>query len=244
MRIKLTIEYDGTDYCGWQIQPNGKSIQQTVTDAIKTITGEAVKLIGSGRTDAGVHAAGQVAHFDASSKIPAEKFANALNAVLPDDIKIIKSELADDNFNARFSAKRKTYEYRIYVSDFPRPLKMRYAARVFTKLNVADMNSAAKFFVGEHDFKCFLASNSSVESTVRTIYRAEVSERDDEIVFSVTGNGFLYNMVRIMAGTLVAVGEGKIAVSDVEIILGKGERSLAGKTMPACGLLLKSVEYS
>ena len=235
MRVKLTIEYDGTDYCGWQIQPNGTSVQQVITDAIEKVTGETVKLIGSGRTDAGVHALGQVAHFDTNSAVPAEKLSNALNAVLPADVKIVRS--------ARFSAKKKTYEYHIYVSPFPRPLKSRYAAQICYPVNVEAMNSVAARFAGEHDFRCFLAANSSVETTVRTIYRAEVTARGDEIVFSVTGNGFLYNMVRIMAGTLVAAGEGKINAMDIDEILEKGERSLAGKTMPAQGLTLKSVEY-
>lgn len=243
MRIKLTIEYDGTSFCGWQIQPNGVSVQGTITEAIKKITGEDVKLIGSGRTDSGVHAEGQIAHFDTESSVPPEKFASALNAVLPEDVKIGKSEKVSDDFNARFSAKKKTYEYRMYVSDYSKPLRRRYAVWVNYPLDVKKMNEAAQAFVGTHDFRCFLAANSSVESTVRTIYRAEVFGRGDEIVFSVTGNGFLYNMVRIMAGTLVAVGGGKLQPKTVaEIISGK-DRNAAGKTMPACGLTLKSVEY-
>ena len=243
MRIKLKIEYDGTGYCGWQVQPNGVSVQEVITAAIKKITGEDAKLIGSGRTDAGVHAAGQVAHFDTMSSVPPEKFAHALNAVLPEDIKIISAEQTDDDFNARFSAKRKTYEYRMYVSEFSHPLKSRYAVWINYPLDVVKMNSAAKLFEGEHDFKCFLAANSSVKDTIRTVYNANVEKLGDEIVFSVTGNGFLYNMVRIMAGTLLAVGSGKLTESDVKQILESGERQLAGKTMPAKGLLLKSVEY-
>ena len=244
MRIKLTIEYDGTEYCGWQIQPNGVSVQEVITEAIGIITGEKVNLVASGRTDSGVHAEGQVAHFDTFSSVPPERFANALNAVLPDSVKIKSSEEASGEFNARFSAKRKTYEYRMYVSEFSRPLKSRYAVWVNYPLNVEAMNAAAKHFVGEHDFRCFLAANSSVETTVRIIYRAEVRTEGDEIVFSVTGNGFLYNMVRIMAGTLVAVGGGKIDIEDIPSILNGKDRSKAGKTMPANGLCLKSVEYS
>lgn len=243
MRIKLKIEYDGTDYCGWQIQPNGVSVQEVITAAIKKITGEDAKLTGSGRTDAGVHAAGQVAHFDTGSSVPPEKFAYALNAVLPEDIKIISAEQASDDFNARFSAKRKTYEYHMYVSEFSHPLKSRYAVWINYPLDIEKMNSAAKLFEGEHDFKCFLAANSSVKNTVRTIYNTNVEKLGDEIIFSVTGNGFLYNMVRIMAGTLVAVGSGKLTERDVLKILESGERQSAGKTMPAKGLLLKSVEY-
>ncbi len=243
MRIKLKIEYDGTDYCGWQIQPNGVSVQEVITAAIKKITGEDVKLIGSGRTDAGAHAAGQVAHFDTESSIPPEKFAHALNAVLPEDIKIISAEQADDDFNARFSAKRKTYEYHMYMSEFSHPRKSRYAVWINYPLDTEKMNSAAKLFEGEHDFRCFLAANSSVKDTIRTIYNAKVEKLGDEIIFSVTGNGFLYNMVRIMAGTLVAVGSGKLAERDILKILANGERQFAGKTMPAKGLLLKSVEY-
>ena len=244
MRIKLTIEYDGTNYCGWQIQPNGVSVQEVVEGAVKKITGEDVNVVASGRTDAGVHAEGQVAHFDTSSAVPPERFAYALNAVLPDDVKITRSEKTDDDFNARFSAKKKTYEYRMYVSGFSRPLKDRYAVWINFPLNEDAMNAAAKYFIGEHDFRCFLAANSSVETTIRTVYRAEVRTEGDEIVFSVTGNGFLYNMVRIMAGTLVAVGGGKMRAEEIPNVLSGKDRSRAGKTMPAKGLVLKSVEYA
>lgn len=243
MRIKLTLEYDGTPFCGWQTQPNGNSVQQEVTSAIKKVTGEDVNLVGSGRTDAGVHALAQVAHFDTDSTIPPERFAPVLNAILPDEIKVLKSELVSDDFNARYSAKRKTYEYRMYCSKTSHPLKSRYSVQIGYPLNVEQMRVAASFFVGEHDFKCFLASNSSVKSTVRTVYAADVEICGDEIVFTTTGNGFLYNMVRIMVGTIVKVGEGKMSAEDVKRVVESGDRNAAGKTMPAKGLVLKSVEY-
>lgn len=243
MRIVLKIQYDGTNYCGWQIQPNGNTVQEEIERAIEKITGEKCSVTASGRTDSGVHALSQVAHFDTNSAIPPEKFYSALNAVLPNDIKILSSGEADENFHARFSAKRKTYEYKIYIGEFPLPLKDRYAARVVTALDVKKMDEAAKMLVGKHDFKCFLAANSSVKDTVREIYLSSVAEKDGYIIYTVTGNGFLYNMVRIIAGTLVKVGQGKFSLSEVDEMLAAKSRALAGATMPAKGLTLISVEY-
>ena len=243
MRIYIKTEYDGTNFCGWQRQPDGVSVQEEIENAIFALTGERVSVVGSGRTDAGVHAAGQVAHFDTESGIPPEKFSFALNALLPPDIKITKSGEAPEGFHARYSAKKKTYVYRMYESEFIRPLKSRYAARVGYELDVAAMNAAAAHFAGEHDFSCFLASNSAVKDTVRTIYSAEVKREGEDIIFKVTGNGFLYNMVRIMAGTLIKVGTGKILPDEVTDIIASGDRSAAGITMPPEGLTLLSVEY-
>lgn len=243
MRIKLTIEYDGSDFCGWQTQPNGRTVQEELEKAIKKITGENPKLVGSGRTDSGTHAEGQVAHFDTESSVPPESFAAALNSILPDDVKVKKSERAPDSFNARFSAKRKTYEYRMYESKFSKPLKDRYSLRVDPGHNVEEMRRAASLFVGERDFRCFMAANSSVENTVRRIYSARVERRGEDISFVVEGNGFLYNMVRIMVGTLLAVGEGKMTLADVEKALSSKNRFFSGKTVAARGLVLKSVSY-
>ncbi|MBE5741696.1 MAG: tRNA pseudouridine(38-40) synthase TruA [Clostridiales bacterium] len=243
MRVFLKIEYDGTNYCGWQIQPNGVTVQEEIEKAILTLTGEKVNLVGSGRTDSGVHAEGQVAHFDTDSSIPAEKFAPALNGLLPDDIKIILSKRADDGFHARFSAKRKTYRYLAYESEQPRPLYDRYMTKLAFKVDDKKMDEACKKFIGTHDFKCFLASGSQVKDTVREIYSAKVERDGDKICFTVCGNGFLYNMVRIMMGTLIKVGEGKLSASEVESVLEKGERINAGATMPPRGLTLLSVEY-
>lgn len=244
MRIVLKVEYDGTDFCGWQVQPDGVSVQGVIEDAVQNLTGEKISVIGSGRTDSGVHAAGQVAHFDVSAdRIPPEKYACALNAFLPSGVKILESGLAKDGFHARFSAKRKTYGYRLYVSPCIRPLKDRYAVDIRYDADVGRMNEACAYLVGRHDFRCFLASNSSVKDTVREIYSAEVSRSGDDILFTVSGNGFLYNMVRIIVGTLLKVGVGELAPSDMKNILNGGRRELAGKTMPARGLTLLSVEY-
>lgn len=243
MRIFLKIEYDGTAYCGWQIQPNGVSVQQKIEDAVYRLTGERQSVTGSGRTDSGVHALGQVAHFDTESSIPPERFSSALNQFLPDDIKVVESWLVDGDLHARYSAKRKTYRYKMYLSKCPRPLMDRYSARVEFPLDLQQMKTACKKFVGEHDFACFLASGSNVKDTVRTIYSASIEQLGEEIVFTVCGNGFLYNMVRIMVGTLVKVGAGKLKAEDIDGILLSSSRKKAGITMPPQGLTLLSVEY-
>lgn len=244
MIVKLTVSYDGTNYCGWQVQPNKITVQEVVEKALFTLTGEKIKVIGSGRTDAGVHAEGQVAHFKREKEnIPPEKFALALNIILPDDVKIVKSERADDDFSARRSAKRKTYVYRTYVSTAILPLKDRYAVQLEKQPDVSAMKACAKLLEGEHDFKAFCSSGTSVKTTVRTVYSIDIEERGNEIIFSVTGNGFLYNMVRIIVGTLLAVGRGKIGKKEVEDMLATGKRALGGKTIPAKGLTLLSVEY-
>ncbi|MBQ4097976.1 MAG: tRNA pseudouridine(38-40) synthase TruA [Clostridia bacterium] len=244
MIVKLTVTYDGTNYCGWQVQPNKITVQEVIEKALLTLTGEKIKVIGSGRTDAGVHAEGQVAHFKREKEnIPPEKFALALNIILPDDVKIVKSERADDDFSARRSAKRKTYVYRTYVSTAILPLKDRYALQLEKQPDVSAMKECAKLIEGEHDFKAFCSSGTSVKTTVRTVYSIDIEERGNEIIFSVTGNGFLYNMVRIIVGTLLAVGRGKIGKKEVEDMLATGKRALGGKTIPAKGLTLLSVEY-
>ena len=243
MRVFIKIEYDGTDYCGWQIQPNQITVQEEIEKAIEKLTGEKCSVTGSGRTDSGVHALGQIAHFDTSSTIPANKFANALNQYLPNDIKVLESWQVEDSLHARYSAKKKTYQYNIYISRHARPLYDRYFARVEYELDADKMNDACKSFIGEHDFACFLASGSEVKDTVREIYSAEVKRVEDKITFTVCGNGFLYNMVRIMVGTLVKVGQGKLTVEEVGDILASKSREKAGFTMPPQGLTLVSVEY-
>lgn len=243
MNVYLKIRYDGTDFVGWQVQPNGRSVQSEVERAIKAVTGEDVRVTASGRTDSGVHAAGQVANFITYAKIPPEKFAAALNAILPADVKIIKSGVVSEDFNARFSAKRKTYVYNVYRSETENPLKERYATRVYEKLDLDRMRAAADILEGTHDFRCFLSSGSSVKSTIRTVYSIKIIKRGADFKFSVTGNGFLYNMVRIMVGTLVAVGAGKLSLDDVRNGLNGGFRDKMGKTMPAKGLMLLKVDY-
>ena len=242
-RIKLTLSYDGTSFCGWQKQKNGVSVQGAVEDAIFALTGERVSVISSGRTDAGVHAKGQVASFDIKANIPPEKFYKALNTVLSDGVKALSSEKVSDDFNANRTAKRKTYEYSLYVSDVEEPLKERYMTRVYGEIDIEKMRSAAQLLVGEHDFKAFSATGSSVKTTVRTIYGVSVEKSGEDIKISVCGNGFLYNMVRIIAGALVKIGKGEITESDILRALNTGDRTLLGETLPAKGLCLLSVEY-
>ena len=243
MRIKLCLSYDGTSFCGWQKQKNGASVQQTVEDAVFSLTGERVTVTASGRTDAGVHAVGQVAHFDTGANIPPEKFYKALNTFLPDSVKALSSERAGENFNARKSAKRKTYEYSLYLSDTELPLKERYATRVYGEIDIEKMRSAAGLIEGGHDFKAFSATGSSVKTTVRTVYGIFVERTGEDIKIRVTGSGFLYNMVRILAGALVKIGKGEISENDIIKALNTGERGLLGETFPAKGLCLMQVEY-
>ena len=242
-RIKLTLSYDGTDFCGWQKQKTGVSVQGLIEDAVFSITGERVSVVGSGRTDAGVHAKGQVAHFDTNSAVPPEKFYKALNTVLPSGVKALKSEKVSDKFNANRSAKRKTYEYSLYSSDTEQPLKERYAARVYGVIDIEKMRSAAKILVGEHDFKAFSATGSSVKTTVRTVYGVSVEKSGEDIKIKVCGNGFLYNMVRIIAGALLKAGKGELSESEIVKALETGDRTLLAETLPAKGLCLLKVEY-
>ncbi len=243
MRIKLLVSYDGTSYCGWQVQPNAVTVQEKIEQAIFQVTGEKVRVTGSGRTDAGVHALGQVAHFDTNSSIPPEKFFLALNIHLPDDIKVIKSELAEPDFHATRDAVKKTYRYSTYVSQSILPLRDRYAVQVEKMPDIKKMKETALILLGEHDFKCMSASGGGAKTTVRTIYSIDIIEKDGQIDFYICGNGFLYNMVRIMVGTLLKVGSGKIKKEDVIKMLSTGKRSLGGKTLSAKGLTLMKVEY-
>ena len=241
-RYKLTIQYDGTNYCGWQAQPNGISVQETLTKALQEIADGEVKLTGSGRTDSGVHARGQVAHVDMETSVPADKIALAINPRLPSDISIISSEEVGDDFHARFSAKRKTYEYRLYVSDCTLPLLDRYALRLDKAPDIQRMKDAKELLIGTHDFKAFMSSGSNVKDTIRSIYELTISG-DKEIVIRITGNGFLYNMVRIIVGTLLDVGYGRLDKTDLGLAVKIGDRNLVGKTVSPRGLVLHSVEY-
>lgn len=243
MKIKLTLNYDGTAYCGWQRQKKGISVQETVENAVFALTGERVSVVGSGRTDAGVHAQGQVACFETETSVPPEKLYKALNVFLPPDIKAVKSERADDGFHPVKSAKKKTYEYTLYKSDVPLPLLERYAVMIGGDLDINAMRAAAKEIKGKHDFKSFSSTGSSVKTTVRTVYSVSVKEKSGIIKIAVCGNGFLYNMVRIIAGTLVKVGQGKATAETVKKMLSGGGRTLGGTTLPAKGLCLKKVEY-
>lgn len=243
MRIKLTVSYDGTYFCGWQRQKNGVSVQETLENAVKTLTKETVRITGSGRTDAGVHAEKQTAHFDTSSTIPPEKFCKALNTILPDGVKVIKSERVAEDFNAVKCAKIKTYRYNLYLSDVVLPLKERFATMVSGNLDMEKMQKVAKAITGTHDFKCFSSTGGSVKTTVRTVYSIDIAHNGNDIAIVVSGNGFLYNMVRIIAGTIVAAGKGEIDENDVSAAFLSNDRKLLGKTLPAKGLTLVNVEY-
>ena len=241
--IKLTIEYDGKEFNGWQKQPNKLNIQGTIEKAIQELTGEEVELNASGRTDAGVHALNQVANFKTNSNIPIEKIAIALNSKLKKSILIKSAEEVDERFHSRLTCKRKTYRYVINNSKYGTAIYRNMEFHIPQKLDIAKMKEAVKNFEGEHDFKAFKASGTSSKSSVRTIYKAEVLNDGDKIYIELTGNGFLYNMVRIIAGTLVDVGLGNIAPEEITNIINEGKRQNAGKTLPAHGLFLVSVEY-
>jgi tRNA pseudouridine38-40 synthase len=243
--IKLIIEYDGTNYCGWQVQENGPSIQAEVEKALFSITGEKIRINGSGRTDAGVHARGQVANFITESTIPGEKFAYALNSLLPRDIVIKDSREVPLDFHSRYSAVGKKYSYLVFNSKFPSALLRNYAYHVnyCERLDIGRIEKAAEAFIGTYDFSGFMSTGSKVSDTVRTIYDLSIEKQGELIRFNYKGSGFLYNMVRIITGTLLFAGIGKIDPEDIkEIILSKS-RDRAGITVPAYGLYLEEVYY-
>ena len=242
--IKLVIEYDGKDFNGWQKQPTKLNIQGEIERAIKQITGEEVDLTASGRTDAGVHALGQVANFKTNSNIPIEKIPIALNANLKKSIVIKSAEEVEERFHSRLNCKRKTYRYIINNSKYGTAIYRNLETHIPMKLDIQKMQEAVKYFEGEHDFKAFKASGTSSKSSVRTIYKAEVIKMpNDRIYIELTGSGFLYNMVRIISGTLVDVGLGKIEPEDIKDIIESKDRQKAGKTLPPQGLYLLKVEY-
>ena len=242
-RIRMAVQYDGTRYAGWQRQENAISIQQLLEENLRKITGESVTIQGSGRTDSGVHAQAQIAHFDTGARMPADKFAYAFNTGLPSDIRVIWSEEAPPGFHARFSAKRKHYRYTINNAAHADALYGRYQLHVHAKLDVPAMAEAAAVLRGSHDFAAFKAVGTTVENTVRTLYDSRVTRTGDLILYDVVGSGFLYNMVRIIAGTLIEVGKGKIPAARMGEILNSLSRSEAGPTAPAQGLMLMEVHY-
>ena len=241
--IKLTVSYDGTDYVGWQSQKNGVSVQDVLENALEKVVKTRVRITGSGRTDAGVHAVGQVAHFKTSSAVPPERFSLALNALLPADVRVIKSEKAADEFNARYSAKKKTYRYSTYVSDVDLPLKDRYALRLGSAPDVEKLRAAARIFEGEHDFAAYSSTGSAVKTTVRTIYSITVRESAADFIIDVCGNGFLYNMVRVIVGSMLAYACGKVTENELIAAFYEKKRPAACKTLAAKGLTLLYVEY-
>ena len=232
--IKLIIEYDGKSFNGWQKQPNKLNIQGEIEKAIGEITGEEIDLIASGRTDAGVHSLGQTANFKTNSNIPIEKIPIAINSKLKKSIVIKSAEEVEERFHSRYTINNSQYGSAIY-----RDMEYHFPFN----LDVNKMQEASKYFEGEHDFKAFKASGTSSKSSVRTIYKAEIIKNEDRIYIELTGNGFLYNMVRIISGTLVDVGTGKIKPEEIKDIIESKERIRAGKTLPARGLCLMEVNY-
>ena len=271
MRYAAVISYFGANYVGWQRQLNGLSVQEVLEKALSKALGQDVQATASGRTDAGVHALAQVVHFDADTSVPMDKIPFAVNAYLPSDVSVLSCEVAPEGFHARFHAKRKTYCYKLYLSRHRRPILEQTHEHILIPLDFAAMRAAADEIEGEHDFKCFEATGSIIKNTVRTVYSVDISVSplesayevfsneekksantdcpngdklyDCTVEISVTGNGFLYNMVRIIAGTLVYAGMGKLTQEDVRRAIELGDRTLAGKTLPAKGLHLVRVIY-
>lgn len=244
-RIKLVVAYEGTKYCGWQIQPSGITIEEVLNKTLSELLGESIKVTGASRTDSGVHSLGNVAVFDTDTRIPPEKICYALNQRLPEDIVVQSScEVAPD-FHPRRCYSEKTYEYRILNRKIPIPTLRRDTYFYYRNLDVEKMKRAAAYLVGTHDFKSFCSIHTAVEDTVRTILACEVEKSfEDIIIIRVTGTGFLYNMVRIIAGTLISVGIGEREPEDIEKILEAKDRSAAGPTAPAHGLTMIGIEYS
>lgn len=247
MRYALLVSYDGTNYGGWQVQNNCISVQKKLEEAASGLFGVKTSVTASGRTDAGVHARGQVCHLDAETQIPPEKIADALNMRLPDDISVLSSAKAPDGFDANRSAKKKTYCYRMYFSPRRNPLSDRYSVWVKGNADIQKMQYVLRFFEGEHDFSAYAKSGFTAKTTVRTIYSARLEARPATGALNVeiylTGNGFLYNMVRTIAGTALYFAQGALSEEKVIKSLETGNRDLVGKTMPAKGLTLESVDY-
>lgn len=243
-RVRLRVAYDGTNYHGWQIQNNALSVEEVLTKALRGLLGEEIVLLGASRTDAGVHAMGNVAVFDTCTRISPEKIALAVNQRLPEDIRVMCSEQVRDDFHPRYAVSRKTYEYVVTNAHIQLPTKRLYAYFVYIPLDVERMRQAAEYLPGEHDFGSFCSAGSQVQSTVRTIYDIKILENGEDIKIRITGNGFLYNMVRIIAGTLIEVGMGRREPETVALALSRADRALAGPTAPANGLTLVRIEYT
>jgi len=243
MNFKLTLEYDGTDFAGWQVQPGCRTVQGVLEEAILKLTGQSVRVHGSGRTDAGVHAYGQVASVKLSTNIPPERLKFALNPLLPADVKILETQEMHDDFHARFSAQGKTYAYCVLLRNNPAPLLRHRAWQVDSRLDLERVRQVLCLIKGTHDFKAFCSAGSSVSSTERTIWEASMRQTGEECVITLHGNGFLYNMVRIIVGTAVSVGLGQLQLEDVSTALISGKRIIKAPTAPAQGLYLVHVDY-
>lgn len=242
-RIKLVVAYDGTDYNGWQLQPGVRTIEGELNRCLSSLLSEKIQVIGASRTDSGVHALCNVAVFDTESRIPGEKIAYALNQRLPQDIRIRESCEVERDFHPRHCNSRKTYEYRILNAPFPLPTRRLYTYFTYVPLDTELMKRAASYLTGEHDFRSFCCASAVVETTVRTILDISIEKEKDEISIRVCGTGFLYNMVRIIAGTLIEVGRGNCPPERMKDILEAKDRQAAGPTAPACGLTLIGYEF-
>ncbi|MGI6006627.1 MAG: tRNA pseudouridine(38-40) synthase TruA [Ruminococcus sp.] len=242
-RVMLVVAYDGTNYCGWQIQANGNTIQEELNKHLSLLLQEPIETIGASRTDAGVHALGNVAVFDTSARMPAEKISYALNTRLPEDIRIQYSGEVASDFHPRYCDSEKIYEYRILNRRFPLPTKRLYTYFYHYSLDVEKMREAAAYLVGKHDFASFCGANAQVKTTVREVTGIEIDKRDDVITMRISGRGFLYNMVRIIAGTLIEIGNEQYPPRQMKEILEACDRQQAGPTAPACGLTLKEIRF-
>lgn len=242
-RVMLTISYDGTNYCGWQVQPNGITVEEVINRELSKLLKEEIQVIGASRTDSGVHALGNVAVFDTEARIPAEKISFALNRSLPDDIVVQSSQEVEADFHPRYRDSRKTYEYRIWNAVFPQAVQRLYTHHLYDMLDIGAMQQAAAYLVGEHDFASFCSAGAQVQTTVRTIYSLEVIKEQELVTIRVCGGGFLYNMVRIIAGTLIQVGTGAKPPEWVKDVLEAKDRNQAGPTAPAQGLTLVKIDY-
>ena len=242
-RVMLVVAYDGTNYCGWQIQANGITVQEELNRCLLKLLKEPIQTVGASRTDAGVHALGNVAVFDTAARMPAEKISYALNTYLPEDIRIQYSAEVAADFHPRYCESEKTYEYRILNRRFPLPTQRLYTYFYHYKLDVEKMREGASFLVGRHDFASFCGANAQVKSTVREITGIDIEKKDDVITIQVRGRGFLYNMVRIIAGTLIEIGNKQYPPEKMGEILRACDRQQAGPTAPACGLTLKEIKF-
>lgn len=242
-RIVLKLDYIGSAYCGWQRQIGVDSVQSRVEEALLRLTGENVTVTASGRTDAGVHALGQIIHFDTNSNIPVKNFMTGLNHFLPSDIRVLQAKKASEKFHARFSAKEKTYCYVTYESEVDKSVYFNRAVRIKGKLDVKKMNEAAVAFLGEHDFTSYMSTGADTVGAVRTIKELKVVRRDGLVKIYVTANGFLYNMVRLIAGSLIRAGKGELSASDITALIEKKSKDAVREVMPAHGLYLVNVKY-
>ncbi len=242
-KVKLTVEYDGTDYVGWQKQPNGTSVQEQVENALQQVCGEPVQVVSSGRTDAGVHARGMVAHFETHRDLPLSAFREGVNSHLPGDIAIKHAEYVAGDFHARYSALAKRYRYSFYLGQIRSPIHSRHSWHIKRSLDVEKIRQAASFFVGQHDFNAFRSSGCDAKTTVRELFAVEIKKHGKMLHLDIIGSGFLRNMVRIIVGTLIEVGSGKRQPEEIKDLLKGRQRDLSGVTAPPQGLCLMQVWY-